>query len=81
MKKKAQVRQLPSVTDNCVNTEELAYILGLGIEAIRQWRARKQGPPYFKIGRQCWYHKDELRAWLKTNSYGSVASIGALTDF
>lgn len=45
--------------------EELAPILGVSTSTLRHWRARGEGPPYFKLGdRLVRYRWSEVEEWL-----------------
>ncbi len=44
---------------------ELAPLVGVKRITLQQWRARKQGPPYVKVGpRAVRYRWSEVAAWL-----------------
>lgn len=50
------------------------YILGdpeLGLignrEKLAQWRHKRKGPPYYKLGRKIIYRGADLNAWLAKN--------------
>lgn len=52
------------MTENEVlNTREAAEILGMHHGTLANWRSRKLGPPYLKIGRAVRYRRHELEAW------------------
>lgn len=36
-------------------------------EKLAQWRHKRKGPPYFKIGRKIIYAGKDLNAWMATN--------------
>lgn len=46
-----------------LNTVEVAGILNVSPERIRQWRVRDCGPPYHRNGRSVYYLKREVRHW------------------
>lgn len=46
-----------------LNTREAAEVLGLHPGTLANWRNRKLGPPYLKIGRAIRYRRHELEAW------------------
>lgn len=35
-----------------------------GVEALNQWRHRRCGPAYYKIGRKVLYSGSDLNAWI-----------------
>lgn len=43
----------------------VALIPGLKIKLLAEWRYKKQGPPYYKVGRIILYPFDELEAWFE----------------
>lgn len=45
--------------------EEAAEITGLSLDTLAQWRSRKRGLPYLKIGRAVRYDPAEVRAYLE----------------
>ena len=45
--------------------EEVAEITGLSLDTLAQWRSRKRGIPYLKIGRAVRYDPAEVRAYLE----------------
>lgn len=45
--------------------EEVAEITGLSLDTLAQWRSRKRGLPYLKIGRAVRYDPAEVRAYLE----------------
>lgn len=54
--------------DDLVPAATAGKILGgrkpLSDEALKDWRRRRTGPPYFTIGRSVRYRVRDLRAWL-----------------
>jgi hypothetical protein len=45
--------------------EQLAAALGKTVRALRDWRTRRYGPPWAKIGETVIYHKPKTRQWLQ----------------
>src|SRR5208282_275707 len=52
--------------DNLLSPEELGQNLGLSPATLADWRCRKTGPAYLKVGRRIWYPKDRVNGWLET---------------
>jgi excisionase family DNA binding protein len=49
-----------------MTTVELAKILGISEQTLRQWRINGKGPPYIKIGQRIIrYDKNEVEAWIE----------------
>jgi hypothetical protein len=53
-----------------IRDRELADELGLAPQTLAIWRHRRVGPAYTKIGRACWYKRDDIEAWLATQHRG-----------
>lgn len=43
---------------------QVAERLKLSVHTLRAWRQRRQGPPYFSMGRTVRYSLNDLEAWL-----------------
>lgn len=46
--------------------EELAEFLGVPVQTIYKWRAKKFGPPARRMGKYLKYDPDEVLAWWKS---------------
>ena len=42
---------------------EVGARLGVAVTTLQQWRHRKTGPPFVKVGRMVRYHKGDVEAW------------------
>ena len=52
-----------------INDKELAHKLGIGVQTLRNMRARRQGPPYIKIGRRTVrYREADVEKFLSANT-------------
>ena len=49
--------------DAMLDTKEAAEVLGLRPQTMHEWRTRRVGPPYHKLGRSVRYLYAELVAW------------------
>jgi len=49
---------------NLLRESEVAAMLGVTVGTMRQWRFRKQGPPFMKIGKMVRYDVDAVKAWI-----------------
>ena len=45
---------------------QATQFLGLSPGTLRQWRGRKEGPPFFKVGNAVRYSVRELEEWLES---------------
>src|SRR5713101_4972874 len=43
---------------------DVARLTGQAIGTLMNWRYRRIGPPFIKIGRKVWYDTQDLRAWI-----------------
>lgn len=46
---------------------ELAKLLEVGIDTLREWRRLGQGPDYVKAGKGVLYREDDVIDWMKRN--------------
>lgn len=44
--------------------EEVAGIVGVTPFALSKWRSRGEGPAFFRLGKQYFYKKDDIDAWI-----------------
>lgn len=44
--------------------EEVSGLTGLSLNTLAQWRSRKRGIPYLKIGRKAMYAPGDVRKYL-----------------
>jgi hypothetical protein len=53
------------MTDNNILTQEkAAELIGVKPCTLAMWRHLGRGPTYLKIGRACFYRRDDIEAWL-----------------
>ncbi|GBF59256.1 hypothetical protein PbB2_02948 [Candidatus Phycosocius bacilliformis] len=45
--------------------KQAAYWLGVSVRTMEDWRARGEGPPYYKVGGAIRYSIAELEAWFE----------------
>ena len=43
---------------------EVSKLTGLGRTTLQQWRIRKMGPPYIKLGGVVRYRREDIDLWL-----------------
>ncbi len=46
-----------------LDSHDAARTLGLSEKTLRDWRMKRQGPPFRQFGRTVRYRRDELLAW------------------
>lgn len=56
--------------------EVIALIPGLKVKLLAEWRYRKEGPRYYKVGRIILYPFDDLEAWFEGLAAGGEESDG-----
>ncbi len=59
-----EVRGDGSVLSDWISREDLALDLGIKVDTLRRWDARRIGPPFAKIGARVMYRREAVRAWL-----------------
>lgn len=47
--------------------EELALILDVSVDTLREWRRLRQGPDFVKAGKGVMYREVDIHDWLKLN--------------
>lgn len=47
--------------------EELATMLDVTVDTLREWRRLKQGPDFVKTGKGVMYREIDVQDWLKRN--------------
>jgi excisionase family DNA binding protein len=50
-----------------LTTEQAASYLQVATVTMETWRARRQGPPFAKVGRTIRYRRADLDSWLEQN--------------
>lgn len=55
-----------STTNPLLTPNEVARLTGLSEQTLRNWRWKKRGPAFCKIGRggRCRYRREDVEAWL-----------------
>lgn len=53
---------------------EFAAELGITVRTARQWRQRREGPPFVRIGTAIFYEEAAVRRWLKSLETATVSS-------
>lgn len=47
-----------------IDERELARLTGIKVATWAKWRAKGEGPPYFKLGRLCRYRVSAVEHWI-----------------
>ena len=48
-----------------INEEEVAEIIGLSVQTLRNWRCQQRGPAYIKAGRAVRYDPEDICAFMQ----------------
>jgi excisionase family DNA binding protein len=64
----------PYVHSDLLNQDEAAAYLGVQPSTLEVWRCTKRYPlPYVKVGRLVRYRREDLDAWLRSQTIGREA--------
>lgn len=55
---------VPSRFERLWSIEQTAEYLALSVKTLYGWRARRYGPPSYRIGNLVRYRPDEVRDWV-----------------
>jgi hypothetical protein len=63
-------QEKPFMTDlkvrlDLVEESEFAELRGMKLNALRNERSRGGGPPFFKVGRKCFYQFEAVKAFIE----------------
>jgi predicted DNA-binding transcriptional regulator AlpA len=50
-----------------VTEEELALALDVKVSTLETWRAQETGPCHTKLGKQVFYHVDDIDKWVQAS--------------
>ena len=48
-----------------IDESEVCKILGKSIFTLRNWRVKRYGPRYFKVGHNVRYRRSDILAWIE----------------
>ena len=57
---------MPNVLDAYMSQEELAQQLGRSPRTLGRWRRLGEGPKPIRIGKEPFYPRDAVKAWLES---------------
>ena len=70
----------PSRFEPLWGIEEASSYLGVAPKTLYMWRARKYGPPSYRLGNKIRYRPEEVRAWVDAQGLRSwLEENGALS--
>ena len=47
--------------------DELASVLDVTIDTLAEWRSKRTGPDYVKLGKRVMYRSADVEEWMKRN--------------
>jgi hypothetical protein len=53
--------------NQAVNETEASKILSIAVKTLRNWRFKKRGPDYMKLGKAVRYRTDDLTQYMEEN--------------
>jgi len=54
-----------TLSENFLTEAQVAQMLRVKVETLRNWHAKRQGPPRIKVGRNSMYRGQSLISWLE----------------
>jgi predicted DNA-binding transcriptional regulator AlpA len=58
------LKQPTYTPDALLNVEDAAEVLNLKSQTLNEWRTRRVGPPFCKLGRSVRYRMSDLTLWV-----------------
>jgi hypothetical protein len=58
--------------DEFMTEGEFAKTIGKTTRTLRDWRKKRAGPPFVKLGREILYHREAFVAYLKSHEVQPV---------
>lgn len=63
------LRELPRgrlpMTPEYLTADQVAQMTGFSTKSLEAYRAKRQGPPFLKVGNSVRYRADDVRAWVE----------------
>ena len=56
-----------------LDTLTLSSITGIGVSTLKQWRCKKTGPSFIKMGSKVMYRSDKVEEWIINNTINTEA--------
>lgn len=64
------------MTGPLLTEDEVAELLGVPVARLAEWRYKRSGPAFVKVGRQPRYRTEDLDAWLTARTVPTSESAG-----
>lgn len=61
-------RPSPTKSTGMLNERQVAEYLNMSLGSLRRWRLFRKGPKYLKIGSAVRYRREDVDAWLNSNT-------------
>ena len=58
----------------CLCEEEIAALTGCEVSTLRNWRAKRYGPPFVMLGNRCLYPIAQAREWIERNAEATISA-------
>jgi predicted DNA-binding transcriptional regulator AlpA len=55
-----------AMAEKSLNERQVAELLGLSVQTVRNWRFRRVGPAYIKLGGAVRYRPEDIEKYLET---------------
>ena len=62
-------------TDIPMTQEQAAVVIGVKPTTLAAWRHFGRGPKYLKIGRSCFYRRDDIETWMDAQAVVPVPKV------
>lgn len=56
----------PAIEPELLTDDDVSAITQVKTGTLAAWRSRRQGPPFFRMGRCVRYRRADIEAWLAT---------------
>lgn len=58
-----------------LDTLTLSAVTGVSASTLKQWRCKKVGPSFVKMGSKVMYRSDMVEEWLENNSVSTIQAM------
>jgi hypothetical protein len=65
---------IPAIGGPLWTPDDLSKFLSIPEKTLREWRSKRYGPPWRKVGKHVRYEPGAVRAWLDTLTGGADAA-------
>lgn len=77
MTKSLQTSAIQVFPDGRMDALNAAAYVGLTVKSLALMRSLGNGPAFFKLGKKCFYQREDLDAWIQTRRAVSTADYRA----